>query len=1452
MKIPESNLAGSQQELEVDPAQFISCSHVRLNERSIHGQEDNKKMAYLMDMKTIAIMDLNMGYAISSISHDSKIDWLELNETGRKLLFRDKRMRLHIYDLESQVKTTMLNYCSYVQWVPNSDVVVAQNRGNLCVWYNIDAPERVTMFPIKGDIVDLERNEGKTDVIVNEGVTTISYTLDEGLIEFGTAIDDADFPRAAAFLESLEMSSETEAMWKTLSKLSLEAQQLHIAERCYAALGDVAKAKYLQDVNKLAEKAAEDMGGDGMDHYVVRAKLAMLDKQFGQAEAIYLEQNEIDKAMEMYQELHKWDESISVAEAKKHHPELETLRRNYYQWLMDTNQEEKAGEVKENEGDYIAAINLYMKAGLPAKAARLVTSHEELLSNTDLVSRIASALIKGEFYERAGDMFEQIRQNQRALECYRKGHAYRRAVELARMSFPNEVVRLEEDWGDWLVAQKQLDAAINHYIEAGCSLKAIDSAIQSRQWNKAVQIVELQDPSVAAKYYYKIGQHYASIQELETAERFFVKSGHTKEAIEMYTSSGKWEAAHKLAMTCMKPEDVAVLYITQAQQLESQGRYREAERLYITVDEPDLAITMYKKLRRYDDMIRLVRLHHKDLLQDTHLHLAKELESEGNFRQAEHHYLEAKDWKSAVNMYRTNDMWDEAYRVAKSHGGPNASKQVAYLWAKSLGGDSAVKLLTKFGLLEAAIDYAAENCAFDFAFDLSRTAMKNKLPEIHLKHAMYLEDEGKFKEAEAEFVRAGKPKEAVLMYVHNQDWDAAQRVAEEHDKDSVSDVLVGQARYAFEQKDYQKAETFLLRAQRPELAVKYYKDAGMWSDALRVCKEYIPHKLQQLQDEYDREMLTKGSQGADALIEQAKEWESSGEYVRAVDCYVKVTTVHTQDPGVLEKCWKKAAELAMKFLSAEKAVKVVELVGPRLIDIKKYNTVYLSLIRPVLEYGHVLLVGCNEEQSASMERVQKRALRIISCGGRRAVSNLPTLKERRESAAVNLFKAMLNPDHPLHDLVPPERATATGRQLRNSNSFTLPKARTLRLKQSFIHCAAAELYLSLDMVKEAIDAFMDGEEWNKAKRVAKELEPRYEQYVDDKYKDYLKNQGKVESLVGVDVIAALDMYVDRGQWEKCIETAEGQGYKVLHKYVALYATHLIKEGQTDKALDLYVKHGAPANPANFNIYKRIVLEILSMPDLDRADSYRMWADLRDLLLDLCENMSKSSEASSPAHEEFEQMLQIAHYYAIRSACMGQKGMEHIVARLSVSLLRHSDIIPADKAFYEAGVHCKSMGWENMAFVFLNRYLDLSEAIEEGSLDMLDNSDFQDTDIPFEISLPEKQHLPDDKREEVKEWVLAVSMDQRVEQILPMDERDTYEASLVAINTGIRSLPCVVTGYPVLRNKVEFKRPGKAANKDDWNKFLMTTKMTHSTECQDVLKFVGNWCGATPNPNFSFQ
>lgn len=36
-----------------------------------------------------------------------------------------------------------------------------------------------------------------------------------------------------------------------------------------------------------------------------------------------------------------------------------------------------------------------------------------------------------------------------------------------------------------------------------------------------------------------------------------------------------------------------------------------------------------------------------------------------------------------------------------------------------------------------------------------------------------------------------------------------------------------------------------------------FQEVNMWQDALRVCKEYLPNKLPQLQDEYDREMTDK-------------------------------------------------------------------------------------------------------------------------------------------------------------------------------------------------------------------------------------------------------------------------------------------------------------------------------------------------------------------------------------------------------------------------------------------------------------------------------------------------------------------------------------------------------------------------------------------------------------------
>lgn len=82
------------------------------------------------------------------------------------------------------------------------------------------------------------------------------------------------------------------------------------------------------------------------------------------------------------------------------HPELDNLCKNYFEWLIQTGQYNKAGAVKENQQDFQGAVNLYLKAGLPTKAARLAIDQLEISSNSDSVSRIVASLIKGEFYER--------------------------------------------------------------------------------------------------------------------------------------------------------------------------------------------------------------------------------------------------------------------------------------------------------------------------------------------------------------------------------------------------------------------------------------------------------------------------------------------------------------------------------------------------------------------------------------------------------------------------------------------------------------------------------------------------------------------------------------------------------------------------------------------------------------------------------------------------------------------------------------------------------------------------------------------------------------------------------------------------------------------------------------------------------------------------------------------
>ena len=61
---------------------------------------------------------------------------------------------------------------------------------------------------------------------------------------------------------------------------------------------------------------------------------------------------------------------------------------------------------------------------------------EYLLKDEETVRQVILALERSGMLAQSGELYQKIGQLDRSLECYRRGHHYAKAIELARASFP--------------------------------------------------------------------------------------------------------------------------------------------------------------------------------------------------------------------------------------------------------------------------------------------------------------------------------------------------------------------------------------------------------------------------------------------------------------------------------------------------------------------------------------------------------------------------------------------------------------------------------------------------------------------------------------------------------------------------------------------------------------------------------------------------------------------------------------------------------------------------------------------------------------------------------------------------------------------------------------------------------------------------------------------------------
>lgn len=275
-----------------------------------------------------------------------------------------------------------------------------------------------------------------------------------------------------------------------------------------------------------------------------------------------------------------------------------------------------------------------------------------------------------------------------------------------------------------------------------------------------------------------------------------------------------------------------------------------------------------------------------------------------------------------------------------------------------------------------------------------------------------------------------------------------------------------------------------------------------------------------------------------------------------------------------------------------------------------------------------------------------------------------------------------------------------------------------------------------------------------------------------------------------------------------------------------------------KALVLLQEKGAPcpvAEPLTGAVYKQLVMGLLGLTheeekmaaeEENEKDLIKAWRRLLyGVLVDQVDTRitslggKASTEAERAAHE-FRDLFLALHYTHLRLTCsrcsFNSPALDDVACRVSLSALRYAGTyIPADKAFYHAGQALRrrakalaeaeeqdkekeASACRHLAFLCLNRYVDLVEAITDRDTSLVDPRPLAGCSAlpsPSASALPTRQHVTDEgAREAVRTWVLGACAEIAGRTLIQREDMGGLTDALFAVPPVHER--CAVTGYPL--------------------------------------------------------
>ena len=423
-------------------------------------------------------------------------------------------------------------------------------------------------------------------------------------------------------------------------------------------------------------------------------------------------------------------------------------------------------------------------------------------------------------------------------------------------------------------------------------------------------------------------------------------------------------------------------------------------------------------------------------------------------------------------------------------------------------------------------------------------------------------------------------------------------------------------------------------------------------------------------------------------------------------------------------------------------------------------------------------------------------------------------------AAVDAYLSLLAPT-PAHDIAACEAAWLSAVRLagqwQRDRWMGVCEEVAHRLAENGRWEAAGGLFRDLGQPDRACDCYVRGGAWKLAREAAAGNAALSSAVEGAARKAAIASGSGDEMRAAGALEAALASYSAAGQYDKLFEAAGQAGAGVLAKYLYPRAAELLagdasappSHARGLEVLAYLEKYGAPPEAGALPIYVRLCRALF------HADSGHVYPPplplltrARAVLYKLVAALRRAGAGANPVGTvlaEFEHCLLAVHYAEMRCILEGA-GAPELAARAAATLLRFTDLLPADAAFFDAGCAARSAGDKSSALVLLNRFIDLSVALEEGERDSAcveDGGELRDAGFlaPGAFPLPPRPYVSSKAREEANTWVLATSMDRKVSAALASRAcsscgRAQPACALVCAGCTSVQPACVVTGAPI--------------------------------------------------------